>query len=365
MMPCYRVFSCTALLAIFVWVTSAFAQQTDGDTVPLPVFPDGPIALKVAFLETPHFPTFTEAEWEQFLTIAERTAKEHFGVEIEFISRDHLSLSDVFRRIDAAMPQDHKDQIADFRNGNIDWARMERTIRDTMRGYEEYVSNAHSMVLDVEGADFPALRGTTPEEQADGFATDMAVLLREKMAIFRNALGVEFLGGDDREGLPGYNEWVYWDSLPALDLDYDVYLTNQPMISVEYSSYPAHVILRGGVTVGTTSPGEKTQFGSATALSIHSFLDSSEAFVALRGGHTYTREEAIRLSGKYFTHELGHMLFHFGHPWRRPECVMKPSNLLKFHEWENGLDASICTPGSGPAMEPGAVTIPVQVFSES
>lgn len=332
--------------------------------VPVPELPNGPIQLRVAFVETPTFPSFSDDEWEEFLTIARDTARDHFGIEIEFVGRDRLQLSDLFQRIDAAMEDFQKDKIADFRNGTISWRRMTRSIRETMEGYEKYVSNSHGMVRDVEGPSFPDLRGSTPNDQADNFAEDLADLLRQKIETTRAAFDSDTLGGADRVGLPGYNEWIYWDSVPALDLNYDVYLTNQPIISVEYLFYPVHVILRGGVTVGTTSPGAGTRFGAATALSIHSFIDQSDFIVDLRGGRTYTREEAIRLSAIYFNHELGHLLFHFGHPWQRPECVMKPSNLLKFDEWESGLDADMCKPGSGPAMSPGAVTIPLQAFSE-
>ncbi len=58
-------------------------------------------------------------------------------------------------------------------------------------------------------------------------------------------------------------------------------------------------------------------------------------------------------------HELGHQLLQLGHSWSNRSCLMRPVELLDFVSWFNEIDAGKCPLGSSPAMEPGAVKVPV------
>lgn len=100
------------------------------------------------------------------------------------------------------------------------------------------------------------------------------------------------------------------------------------------------------------------KFGTLSWLSIFPFVSKDEMFATLRNGTSYSREEGIELAGSYLAHELGHQLFHLGHPWVNKACVMRPVELLDFRGWRKNLDSTKCSPGSSPAMTPGAAGFP-------
>lgn len=51
------------------------------------------------------------------------------------------------------------------------------------------------------------------------------------------------------------------------------------------------------------------------------------------------------------------MLFHFGHPFGKQQCVMIPVSMLRFREWYEKIDVRAGPIGSDPAMKPGAIKI--------
>ena len=65
-------------------------------------------------------------------------------------------------------------------------------------------------------------------------------------------------------------------------------------------------------------------------------------------------EEATMLAGAYLEHEIGHMLFHFGHPFGMEGCVMTPAELLNFKKWYSGLNSDRCGINSNPDMFVGS-----------
>ncbi|HXC38906.1 MAG TPA: hypothetical protein VN667_08155 [Burkholderiales bacterium] len=75
----------------------------------------------------------------------------------------------------------------------------------------------------------------------------------------------------------------------------------------------------------------------------------------LRGGETYSEDDAAIYAAYILVHELGHQLFHFGHPFGAKACVMNPTPLLHFRDWVKGLSPRDCPIGSSNAMKPGAV----------
>ena len=75
----------------------------------------------------------------------------------------------------------------------------------------------------------------------------------------------------------------------------------------------------------------------------------------LRGGETYSAKETAELSGAYLAHEIGHLLFQFGHPFGQKSCVMNPTSMLRFREWYQQVDNAACPIGCRPEMSVGAV----------
>jgi hypothetical protein len=75
----------------------------------------------------------------------------------------------------------------------------------------------------------------------------------------------------------------------------------------------------------------------------------------LRGNEDYSATQAAELSGAYLAHEIGHLLFKFGHPFGAQACVMNPASMLDYRAWHEGLDAQRCRIGSLPEMRVGAI----------
>lgn len=356
-------FMLLGLLAI--GVSSGFMMSGERGVVPLPTLSDeGPITLRVAYIENPQLGTFSAPEWEKVLSTAASEARSHFGLDLRFSAPARLDLARIFSRLDHAMPHAVKNTIAPFRSSAMNWDRMVAMVEPTLPETARDLADASDYLEAAIGRDLGPLQGTSVEERRRVLAKRAVDVLRERLdAIWREApSGLD--GGSAREGKPGYNEWVYWDALPALDLPYDVYLTNQGVISVEFARYPLHVITRGGVTAGTTSGASEGTFGAAAWVSAFPFLDNSTAITALRGGRVYPREEAIRLTGLLLAHELGHLLLHLGHPWGDTACVMYPVPQLRFHDAAAALDAPACPLGYNAAMTPGHATIYKPAFAE-
>ena len=155
-----------------------------------------------------------------------------------------------------------------------------------------------------------------------------------------------------------YNEWVWWDSLGYGDLSYDVIITNQLVASVEKQGMDVHTALRGGITAGTTSYSKHGHYGSYSFVSTFPFIHLDPSLKSIRGNDDFTEREAATLIAVLFVHELGHQLFHFGHPFSNTACVMRPAELLQFREWHQQHNVSECLPNSEAQMKVGAVEIP-------
>lgn len=346
-------------------VASSFMMGGERGVVPLPALSDkAPITLRVAYIENTQLGAFSAHEWEKVLSTAADAVREHFDLDLRFSAPARLDIARVFSRLDRAMPHRIKDRIAPFRTSAMEWDRMVAMVEPTLPEDVPGLANASAYLEAAVGEYLGPLPGNSTDEQRRALAKRAVDVLRERLdAIWREApSGLE--GGQARKGKPGYNEWVYWDALPALDLPYDIYLTNQAVISVEYARYPLHVITRGGVTAGTTSGASEGAFGAAAWVSAFPFLDTSTAITSLRGGRVYAREEAIRLTGLLLAHELGHLLLHLGHPWGDKACVMYPVPQLRFHVAAAALDHSACPLGHNAAMTPGHATIHKPEFAE-
>ncbi len=172
------------------------------------------------------------------------------------------------------------------------------------------------------------------------------------MATLANAHALD--GGPVIDARP-YHEWLYWDTLGYTPLPWDVIVTNQLVASAEYDDLQIHASLRGGLTVGSTGQSRDGRIGGMAWISTFPFASDLPEVVRLRDGARYDPTTAARLAGAYLTHEIGHLLFHYAHPFGNAACVMTPARLLQFRAWLDGLDPARCLPNDSPAMRPGAV----------
>ncbi|MEQ8441601.1 MAG: hypothetical protein RIM33_03390 [Alphaproteobacteria bacterium] len=352
-----------ALVLILLLAISEPAKQQNA-TVPLPTLPEGHIQLRVAYIENPSMETFTESEWHQVLDSAASLLEQHIGLSVTFETFDRLDIAGIFKRLDAAMPDTRKDDIAPYLSPEMDWTAMVPMVAETLRRDDAELDSVLAYLNRHTDVELGPLRGVTVSDRREQLSRLAVAFLYSSLTKASETLSGNLRGGAERDSLPGYNEWIYWDSIPALDLNYDVYLTNQGVVSVEYAPYPIHVIVRGGVTGGTTSASQNARYGTASWISAYPFLDRSDFVTSLRGGRNYPREDAVQYAGLLLAHELGHMLLHLAHPWENPACIMYPTEALQFAEAYAQLDSDACRLRSSAPMTPGAVPIPTAIFSE-
>lgn len=151
-----------------------------------------------------------------------------------------------------------------------------------------------------------------------------------------------------------HHQWLYWAALGYTEFPWDVVITNQMIASAEYIWPELHSSLRGGLTIGTTNASRTAQFQAFSWVSTFPFGDAPPSLIDLRQGEIYTAEESARLAGLFLAHEIGHLLFHFGHPTENPACIMSPIADLRFRRWREKLSPDQCQPGSTAAMAAGA-----------
>jgi hypothetical protein len=341
-----------------VWVLLAAALTliscgTAGqDSVPRPVLPDGPLPLRVVYLENPRLDPLSSSEILELLASARGTVERHFGLVVAFGPVETRGLPPLFRDLDRRLEPELKHLVADVRGGDVDWTRVESAIAEDLGRSPEPTDEVWRYAEAFAEPPLPDAR--THTSLAALLARTMKARVRQWTAL-RGLDGQPLVGGPSND--PPLNEWVYWDSLARRDFPWEIAVTNQLVASVEYASVPPHAALRGGITLGGTSSAVDSRYGTFSWVSVFPFLSADPAIVALRGGASYSRAEAIRLAGVLLAHEIGHQLLHLAHPWGNIACVMTPPRLLLAREWDAALDPAACPIGSSPAMTPGAAWI--------
>ncbi len=161
-----------------------------------------------------------------------------------------------------------------------------------------------------------------------------------------------------------WNEYLYWNMLPKTALGYDLYFTNQPIISMEINSTSVHSAIRGGITNGNTTPCAHCDYGTASVVSLYAIFSNDPLVQKARTESAYSLAEKIAFAADLTDHELGHQLLQLGHPYGLASCVMDPVEGLNFRQRDLGLRSNSCEPGAAPSLQPGAAgfrNIPVPI----
>lgn len=337
----------TAALRICV-LAAAFALAACSRTqapreVPVPVLPAGVIEMRVAHVINPRLPQMSAVQLQGLLDSIAQTTREHFGVQLRFLPPRQLSIAEVFALIPADRQREVMQQVYDFKSGRGDWNRL---VSAYAAGLEQTGEPLADQIRFVQPH-------TGPIEQASFTALGSAVANLQVQRL-RRWQSVKALDGGPAIDHQPYNEFQMWIGLGYADLPYDLVLTNQLIASIEYS-YPAiHSAIRGGYANGMTTYSRSARFKAMAVWSSFAFLTEDAWVRELRGGDRYGAGEAARLSGTAAVHEIGHQLFHFGHPFGQRACVMNPVSMFAYRDWAQGLSAKDCPIGSNAAMTPGA-----------
>jgi hypothetical protein len=329
------------LLACLVVAPLAGAAEP-ARRVPVPTLPAGPVELRVAHVVNPRFPRFTASQVETMLEETQRIVRAHFGVELRFGAVETSDIDALFARFGPTIAQYLDGLRYDIQSGAGDRARIVKALDNEIRKGDFDAQYAFAA---------PYLTAPPAARDVEGLAAAAAATMLTRLMELRDAPALD--GGPTIDG-HRFNEWVYWDAIGYAPLSWDVIITNQLLASADYYDMPIHAAVRGGIDAGSTHYSRDGRYGTVAVLSTYAFTSTLPSFVVMRGGETYDDASAARLSGAYLSHEIGHQLFHFQHPFGNPSCVMTPAELLKFRQWYEAIDPARCPIGSSAAMRPGA-----------
>ena len=343
-----------ACIIFYIKFLKSDAPPAPKSTVPiahkpvrLPVLKDGVIKLSVAHVVNPRLEKFSDAQIAMFLAALKASAKAQLGRDIEFGAVEPYTLDEYFKEVPASRQLWRNKAIVDFKTGKVDRPKLEKAYADTIarqtapaKDWAEYAGRE----IGLDRLD------TDPNEWKKRL-TDTHLARLAQVAAIKAADGKPVIDASP------YNEWMFWNSVGERPRTHDLIITNQLVASAEYSGVDIHSALRGGITAGTTDFATDAQFGMQVWWSTFPFTSADPVIVRMRGGESYSPDEAARIAGASAAHELGHLFFQYGHPFGDSSCLMSPTPMLRFKEYLARLDAGKCLAANHAAMKPGTVKV--------
>jgi len=311
--------------------------------IPLPRLPAGPLELRVLYLVNERLPQPTHEALQALLDSGREATRAHFGREVRFTSIDVRPIEFYFSKFPEPAKAAAAEWIYDFKKGTGNMRRLRegfgKDLRKTGDDLDAMIGYARPYLLE-------AVREKSFDALAEALISTQLARLGQ-LATASAPDGRPLI--DERP----YNEYVYWDFMSYAPLPYEIILTNQLIASVEYSGNSVHSALRGGVTNGITVGNPLSRFGATAIVSTYPMFGTDPVTMALRAHETYSPPGSARYAGVVLAHELGHTLWHLGHPYGNSACVMNPTPLLHFRRWVEGLAPTRCPIGGEEAMKPG------------
>jgi hypothetical protein len=336
----------TAILLGFILLISGCRSASEWKYTKIATIqPGATIQLRVAHAVNERLPRMTPEQLTTLLEATRKTALEHFGVHLEFSSVTETSVDAVLALIPPKVRQARMNEIYDFKSGTGDRKRLAASILETLHERKTKLAEAFDYAR-------PYLPETSAPKSLQEFSIMLADVMLERLDGWRAIKAAD--GAPVLDDTPR-NEWIFWDTVGYGELPYDLVITNQLVASAEYTAVEVHTAIRGGLTTGTTTYSRNSPYGSFVFWSTFPFTDTSTMSHSLRGDEDYSATQAAELSGAYLAHEVGHMLFKFGHPFGKQACVMNPASMLQYRAWHQQLDAQQCRIGSIPEMTVGAI----------
>lgn len=318
------------------------------ETVTLPQLKSGQtVTLSVAHVVNPRLPRFSDAQITSLLAAAKATIRDQFSLDVNFSVVETIDITRFFADIPKDAMRWRRPYVYDFKSG-----KGERTA--LAHAYRTSVTDQLKTI--AEWAPYAAREiGLNPvDHDTEAWVKRLTDTHLNRLAAHARIKAADGAAVIDKSDL---NEWLLWDTIGERERAFDFVITNQLVASAEYTTADIHSALRGGISLGTTAYSHRATLGAQSWWSTFTFTSADPSVVALRGGETYTAEEAAILAGTLASHELGHLLFHFGHPFGLAACVMSPTPMLRFRETVSQLNARACREANHAAMKPGAVKV--------
>lgn len=327
-----------ARLLLAVTLLLAGSSCAHRATLPLPRPGGETVTLKVAYVVNPRFPSMKAAQIRTVLAAARQGVRENFGVDVEFTEPEEQPLEALADRVTSRDRSDWNNIIYDFKSGKGNRARLTRGYAAAFRSDDE---SLEQMIAYAEPFLLAPLRGRTYE----GFAEVVTATLVARLDEIKSQ---KLPDGSDLIDRSLNNEVVFWAYIGRFSFPYDVVITNQLIASAEYVGSSVHTAIRGGITNGITTANPSSRYGTTAIVSTYPIIGEDRVTRALRGDETYSEADSARFAGFLLVHEIGHQLFHLGHPYGRRSCVMNPPELLHFRDWVEKLSPKDCPTGDRP-----------------
>jgi hypothetical protein len=313
--------------------------------LPLPQL-DHKVPLRVVYA---HNPRFARPAPELLAAVLQRTQAlclQHIRLNVLFEMPVEQDISTLFEGVTASVWRGLKADIYDYRDGPPDRKKLIAHMKAVVAGNRSAVGEQIAFAK-------PHLLSTTEPRNASTLAEALVDTQLARFAAWQQLQGL-----DGRALLNDsiFNEYFAWVFAPRTKAwPFEIVITNQMIVSVEYADNSVHSALRGGVSNGLTTQSPGSRYGSVSTLSLFPFTSQDPLTQQLRNDTQGTPINPTEAAAAMLTHELGHQLLHLGHPFNSKACVMNPPELLQFEAWMRGLDAAQCPLGNHAENKPGVL----------
>jgi len=317
--------------------------------MPLPKL-QSPAVLRVAYVENSRFKSLTDDQLKKILNKTSKLVSEHFSVEVKFEHKKKISIQSLFEYLPFVAKNNQSKKIISIENEQDAFESFNK-IRDSISLQIKHSASTEESIIDYAT---PYLVEKNKINNLDDLTAQLTRTITQRYQFWLGQLAND--GKPVLDGSP-YNQWIYWDSLGYGALPYEVVITNQLVASIEENGMPVHTCLRGGITGGNMTYNKQSELGGFVFVSAFQIINDNKLMSYLREDEVYSEEQAINYIAATITHELGHLLFHYAHPFNAQSCIMNPTPLLHYRQWFNRLDVKACKQLNSPMLKPGAATV--------
>ncbi len=340
---------CNYLLAFLaVLLTACTTKPNNTQYVPLPKL-EPPIKLTVTQVTNPRFKSLTKQQILHSLAKAQKTIYQHFAIQVEFELLPQQSIKSLFKNISKQIKTVKQTQNINFKDGisQAEFNNIKQSIKTLLMNRPTSLEVLYQYAKPYLINKIQVLSYDTLSKELTNTLASNIMLWRDKKA---------------KDGLPvidnmPYNEWIWWDAMGYGNLATDLIITNQLVASVENYEMDIHTALRGGINNGTTTFSQTSQFKSYAFVSTYPIINNAPHLQKLRNEKRVSQQDISTYLSLIITHEVGHLLFHYGHPYGKKECIMSPMPLINYKNWLADINIKKCQKGDNKSMQKGSVKL--------
>lgn len=312
--------------------------------LPLPQL-DHKVPLRVVYAHNPRFARPAPELLAQVLLRAETLCLQHLRLNVQFEMLVEQDIGTLFEGVTPSVWRRFKADIYDYRDGPPDRKKLITQMKAVVAANRSAVGEQIAFAK-------PHLLSTTEPKNASTLAEALVDTQLARFAAWQQLQGLDGRALLNDSIFNEYFAWVYAPRTKAWP--FEIVITNQLVVSVEYADNSVHSALRGGVSNGITTQSPASRFGTVSVCSVFPMTSQDAVTSQLRGQAPGTDINATETIAALLTHELGHQLLHLGHPFNSKACIMNPAELLRFDDWVKGLNAPLCPIGHLAENKPGA-----------